>query len=652
MATLWKSWTRRYGLRDLKSTSRSDDESSFSTIGDTGILNAAIEVKIERINGDFSHAAVLNPFVCVHLCSEKTGQYLPIHSNSDCESTPRLVGMKQMFPQCFGHTAEPREVQIKDNEEDVTFVWEERIIINGNYKDMLDESSLFLFEILDLGQNQTETLNKNGIGSNTIDSCLDSYHRVAWGFLKAFGKDGRCNVGVRSNEMGRCNIQLYRYQSNSFCVRHQARVMDLWSQTNVPRVFLQYLRWSNLPVHPSLHIAVGPVPMNGAKRQESKEPICSDDEGSEQEKIMKNCEVSSKLISSQDDSNGKKHPFFRQAEDSCLLPDKLIRKVHNTCAVKLKFSHCGNYLAIASILHSIYIYDVHEGLLIYRSSFHDDEVTAIDWSYDNFQLCSASRDGTVAIHQFDNILHDVAMNRNMYLNYVPKVVLPLTPSFPISLAFVPLRPPSGTADNSLKDENNPSNFVPSFLVSANGISLKIWDTSSGEMKGEISEKMDHHLSSITALSRDEVNGRIFSGDESGCIIIWKKSEGITTLESLTGNSYTILRRINFLRDNTLAKGIQTLHCHTNTIIDKKKILLVTTKCKKNERSNLFSFEFSTQTLEPFCFETKMRAVSFSEAIHSPCGNFVVGSTHDGMVQFMESSGAKVQVSNGEEVASK
>ncbi len=595
MQRLWDFLKHRHGLKDLNRYSSTDLQ--LHRTDDENIADAIVEIKIECLSRDFHHNTVLNPFVCVHLCDAETGQYLSKHLNIDNEAHPTSARGKGTFPYCFGYVAKAKEVRFdhssqeeKSNENHVSFVWDESIIINGNYKHVLDGSSLFLFELLDMRSDEIKQGDMHGKEEVTRDK-VDRYHHTAWGFLKPFGKDGRCNVGTdtQGNNLKRCRIQLYRYQHNSMFVRRQARQMNLCSKT-VPKVFLQYLRWSNVPIVPTLHIQVGPsipsiLDISNKQKMVNNITRSEDNQGQMQKKMTNEASENLRLVA-EIESKKSQEAFVRQPHENCEIPDNLYRRIHKTCAVRLKFNHTGSWLAMATRSYSILIYEVYEGGdNVYLSCFHDDEVTSLAWSYDNLHLCSASMDGTIAVHEVGTLTYGKVNNNTMIRN-VPKVIFTVTPSFLSSIAFIPMKNVEEHVDFS---ETSSMNNIPSFLVSANEKSLKIWNTNEGVMKGEIGGTIDHHLVQITALSKEDSSGRIFSGDASGCIIVWKP-EATMTLDTLHSCNYTILRRILYLQDSTLNRGIESLHFQTS-IASAKKTLLVTTTERKGTQNNIFFMIF-------------------------------------------------------------
>lgn len=624
MSRIRQFFTHRYGLKDLKTQSLSSSTDKMHTDVDQNILDALTEIRISCIDSDFDHTTVLNPVVCVHLCNEETGQYfskttLDIHDHDD---TLRQIDKKRTFPQCFGYVSPPKEVRCNPSlhdrsEENVSFIWDESIVMNGSYGHVLDGSSLFLFEVIDLRNTKFSQFD--------LDSNSANYNRVAWGFLKPLGKNGRCNVSNSLDTLQRCRVQLCKYQHDSIFVWRQAKQMDLCSQSNVPNVFLQYLRWSHINIVPTLNIEVGPIMINMSTKKEPPGLIESDGD----EERLRNADDSNLV---KDEDHGQKKSYSRKQNEKCIVPESLDQRIHNIGAVILKFSHVGDHLAIATKSHSIHIYDIHERKLMYSSCFHEDEITALEWSCGrSLHLCSASMDGTIVLHELDKVINQGSMMKG-----VPRVIFTYSSKFPTRLEFISFH----LNNEHQKQKVEKSTYTSSLLISSCETSLRLWDTIEGVTKGEIGEMIEHHLVPITALSKDSSNGRIFSGDVSGCIIIWKP-EIISTLESLCGNDYSILRRINYLYDANLKNGIQSLHFQSRS----KKVLLVTTKRQRKEgEGNIFSYDFSTQKIQSFCFEARMRRNVFTDAIFSPDGNYAIGGTQSGRIIFMEASGVTIKVS--------
>ena len=438
-----------YGLRNLKTSNIKDSEKMKV---ESNIIDAVLEIAIDSIDKDFDHTIVRNPFIRIHICNEESGRYVTAVKKEHTPYTPKIFGKKKVFVESRGYTAlsgvmEPKKVQETDsNEQDHIFIWEDQIVINASYKThILDKSTIFLFEVLDAG-------NTNQVPSPEVD---DGSSCIAWGFLKPIGRQGRCNVGESQNEMRRCRLQLFKYQINSMLIRHQARHMDLWPDLNVPKIFLQYLRRKHIPLESSLYIKVGPTQLDDTQ-EETPTDYNKLEEGKSQENS-----ISGTLR----DPILEVKRFSRLPDEKCLIPDSLLHKLEIAGSVILKFSHSGDYLAIASKTYRFYIYDVERGKAIFTSSqCHGEEIVFLDWCYNDIHIFSAGLDGTIVIHKLGDHLDG---HGSIDPNGIQRKIVSLPP------------PSCLTSMNILRllDSEEP-NMCP-FLIIASNCTLKMWDTSKG-----------------------------------------------------------------------------------------------------------------------------------------------------------------------------
>ena len=589
-------------LRELRPSSIENVEKNEVTCN-SSIQDAVLEVSIDCIDKDFDHAIVLNPFIRIHICTED-GRYITTLKEKNTEIPFRAIPYEsKIFSDCRGHTLTMKRQNMNGgNENNVTFTWEDRIVINESYKSILNQSTVFLFEILDAKSSKQ-------LQNPLLD--VDCSH-IAWGFLKPFGHLGNCNIGENLNDMKICRLQLFKYQHNSFFVKHRAKQMDLWSDTNVPQVFLQYLRTNYIPIQQSLYIKVGPVKLEN-RNEEEKEQSDRSIEG----KLQDN---NNSFISSNSEHEGKL--WMRELDQKCLIPDSLLYKLEPSGSKTLKFSFSGDYLAIATYSMQVCVYEVDSGTPIFISTFHNDQITAVAWSDNDKYLSTASLDGTIAIYKIsENLDHG---DIDPY-NAEKVLVFPFLPaSVPTAIIFVSI----------MDSEYEESKGLP-VLISTSDCSLNLWDISKGSFAGELNGTVHHHAP-ITAITKESLNLRIYSGDAQGCIIIWKLRNRVN-LSSITGNEYDVLYRIDGLR-NFNGRSIKTIDLNT---IGEKQLLVTSSSGNDN---HLSIYDFASQTTIPFCSDAKMFKNSFCTAIFSPDGKLVLGGTNHGKIIIMDSSGISNKVS--------
>lgn len=569
---------------------------------DSTIQDEILEVRIDFIDNDFDHAVVLNPFIRVHICNED-GRYITALKKEKTETPFQTASNgRKIFNECRGHTLNIKRQNVDGNSDGFTFLWEDQIVFNESYKSMLHQSTVFLFEILDAKSSKQ-------LQSPLLDvDCKD----IAWGFLKPFGHIGKCNISENLDDMKVCRLQLFKYKNNSLFIKHRAKQMDLWSDMNVPQVFLQYLRTNYAPIHQSLYIKVGPTKLED-RNEDEKEQCDRSAEG----KLQDN---NNSFISSNSEHEGKL--FMRELDQKCSIPDGLLYKLEANGSSTLKFSFSGDYLAIATYSLHICVYEVESDTPIFISHFHNDQITSIAWSDNDNCLSTASLDGTIAIYRLAEIFENGSLNPQ---NAHKIIVFPLLPpSVPVAIVFVSI----------LDSEYEESNGLP-FLISASDCSLKLWDISKERFGGELNGT-EHHLAPITAITRESSNLRIYSGDAQGSIIIWKLRNRVN-LSSITGEDYDVLYRIDGLR-NCNGRAIRSLALN---MAGERQLLVTSSSGKDN---HLSVYDFTTQSLIPFCSESKMYKSSFSTAIFSPDGNLVLSGTNHGKIIIMDSSGISNKVS--------
>ncbi len=563
---------------------------------------AVLEICIDLVDTDFDHHVVFDPFIRIHVCNED-GRYITTLRKYNGIATLLSTiadSEERIFYAPRGYTLLTRK-QSYNKREDLSLVWEEKIIINESYRHILKDSVVFLFEILD-------TKGSEGIQDPWSE---EVYNQIAWGFLKPFSHHSKCNVGEKLDDMKRCRLQLFKYQANKISVRRRAKQMKLWNDTNVPQVFLQYLRVNHIPVKSSLYVEIGPTLIKDEKNEEDKEMIASPLETAAQIKKESLMNTNPKQ---------KDKLFKRYQGQRCLIPDSLLHKVDVESPETLKFSPSGDYLAVATNT-SVYIYNVESGKKTSTLMFHTDKITALVWCHDDKYLSSASMDGTIVIFELwdeDNELE---------LNTLPSILFTLIPNHsPISLEFVAVKHFEG---------DEPS--FSSFILSASNKTLKLWNINEERFVGDLNGGKAHHAVTITAVTKDDSNNRIYSADANGCIIIWMLSSKIN-LNTICGSDYEILHRIDGFR-NLNGSTIRALDFST---VGGQKRLLVTTDDRSDRK--LCMYDFACQSMVPFCSEIKMSRKSFSTAFFSPDGTLAVSGTIDGEILFFDaSSGVSLEV---------
>lgn len=157
------------------------------------------------------------------------------------------------------------------------------------------------------------------------------------------------------------------------------------------------------------------------------------------------------------------------------------------------------------------------------------------------------------------------------------------------------------------------------------------EESEGELGGSCSNK---HKASVTAVSIDRKNKRIYSGDASGCIMIWKPIIEFPR----KGEDYEILHCLDGLK-GLRGKSIKEIgihqYMHTQDDQDyeepKKKHLFITTNDKI---SHIFLYDFSSRTIVPE--SKKIKEMKLTSAVCSPDGGrLIMAGSISGRLHFMD-----------------
>ena len=585
------------GLRDIRSKSLNYSRKDTIEFDDDVLL----KIYIDHLDSDFDHDDVfLETCIRVHICNEDGRYILPIETTK-IPINHMVSSEDTTFHEPRGFTSKVKKQQLdNDTNEDVSFSWKENVIFNISYKNLLDESIVILFEILEAQNCSTQK-------QDHWDD--ESYNHVAWGFLKPIGRNGKCNVGTDIHDVRSCRLQLFKYEYNSMFVKAQAKKMGLWSESNVPHIFLQYLRKKYVPIEQTLYIQIGPM---------------TTDQHSNDLKVIQSFERSTPLESSveydeKNVSDESSHHFItdklfrREKDDKCLISDRLLYKLEIGRSDVINFSSSGDYLAIAvrdDHSHNVYVYELEIGRVIHTFRCHSDMITSLEWcSRDKF-IATASMDGTIVV----NNLRETIDRCNV--EEVQPIIFPLlTHSLPIHLAFLSI---------TNIEADGPSS---SYLVSGCKQSLKLWSIGQKQFVGDL--RYLGHKAPITAISADDFNRRIFSGDAQGDIIIWKLLNK-AKMNCIKGSDFEVLYCIDGMR-NLNGRAIRALDLWKMG----EKRLVVTTEDEADR--NLCIYDFACQTMIPFCSESKLRRKLFTTGVFSPDGELVLCGTSDGELYFVDSS---------------
>ena len=165
--------------------------SLFDHVGQTesDFVDKIMSIQIHESDPLPANVHVKHPIVRVSLLDLNTGQYIlkssPSRKVTSVGEAPGVGIILPVLTQSFNLSAHGT----KHPE------WEDQILLNEDYLYLLQPHVILTFEILDF------ITSKKMLGGPT-----DGWYKVAWGFLKLVGGDGRANT-----EKNRLRIQLYRY---------------------------------------------------------------------------------------------------------------------------------------------------------------------------------------------------------------------------------------------------------------------------------------------------------------------------------------------------------------------------------------------------------------------------------------------------------
>ena len=341
---------------------------------------------------------ILHPFVRISIVNLKTGKYLQ-KSNFDIPSISRtennfiwynnkeaghiefsnsLLDIIPPFATCPYDLREKGESYAE---------WNEEFYINEKASNLLDDSIIFFFEVLDY--NLDYYLNEN-------EDCIIP---IAWGYLKP--------VGFSQTYMGKHKIQLYKYKFKRTKMLSNLKKTDInyirtpdllyeldWIKKEKYQTFLQIkIGLEHFPTKEQLK--------NAYFINKYIYSVFSDETKEIDVKIRPKTPKQIQPI--KDTSREDKLNRWLRGNEKCIIPDKLLYKFPTAklgCLTH-EFSHNGKYIAAACTeLNSethIKIYNVEDGVLRYVFKGHHNIIHHFTWSADDLILISASADNIVTL---------------------------------------------------------------------------------------------------------------------------------------------------------------------------------------------------------------------------------------------------------------
>ena len=342
---------------------------------------------------------IIHPFVRISIINLKTGRYIQktdfsapaisrtennfvlrhdINTNSREAPQTGLLDMIPPFATC------PYDLREKGE----SFAeWNEDFYINERASNILDDSTIIFFEVLDYNLNYN--LNPN-------EDCIIP---MAWGYLKP--------VGFNQTYMGKHKIQLYKYKFKRTKVLSDLKKRDP-SYIRTPDLLYE-LDWIKKEKYQTfLQISLG---LEDFPTKEQLKNIyfinkyiysVFVDESEEVDIVIRPPTPEDKPVKP-DTTLEDKLAKWRRGTDKCEVPDSLLYKFSTAklgCLTH-EFSHNGKYIAAActemnSETH-IKIFNVEEGRLRYIFKGHHNIIHDFTWSADDLILISASADNIVSL---------------------------------------------------------------------------------------------------------------------------------------------------------------------------------------------------------------------------------------------------------------
>lgn len=588
-----------------------------------------IRIEIENIDRVLEDLICVDPSIRIYICNVNTGKNI---------SSPVTIGKKGL------HTTESAaQSKICSN----TVQCDEIVIIQQKYQQILDQNTILFFEVLDC-------FCAPRIGSSNAcnNNDLHGARSIAWGFLKPIGKNGTTvNIGTRrmpeltstnheskqadfeSTTTGteRCCLQLFNWQHDSWLIQRQAKRLGL-SSPSIPLVFLQYLRQRRRLLRQSLSICISPH-QNVCTRQALEFVLkpgadaneCSSNESDE---II---EHENQFNTTKENRNESEdididliREYSRHPDSKCIIPDRHFLTLNYCGASALAFSHSGDLLAVASNIHQLCVHDLCKGETCYAASYrHHGAILNLSWSLDDSIVACTSKDGTISVHRIEESMMMGNDKRCHKIEFVEP------PSHPTVLAFHPF-----------------SSTIPVLVIGSSDGIITLWNLASERKDSNLELLGDKvcHQKAVNAITCDESNGRVYTGDDEGNIIIWRpKSESI-----MKGSDFEVLfqLRTNALRALSskpilnLSLRRQSREKRDDTESTAGRELLITVQ---SNSTRLFVYDLADHELTNFCIDAEGKEAKFRIATFSPDEKYVVGGTEDGKVMVMDSCGIRKKV---------
>ncbi|XP_078255883.1 jouberin isoform X2 [Rhinoraja longicauda] len=541
-----------------------DDEHQMSKPRYIADDDLVLGVNIHRTDILKTDLFTSHPSVKVHVINEATGQYFKKeHSNRHVTSYYEQDNVEHILP------IMTQPYDCKKNKS-LTPAWEEQLIFNERFGYFLKEflespSTLLFFEILEFVSMDEAKVNF------ATQSSEGGWRKIAWAFLKLVGANGVLNID------GKLRLQLYYPPLKVKKLSNSIDVFEWWKKRpwdRYPSTLYVTVKGLRLPqnVNPSIRSMMA--------LQQEQGTISYNELQSE----LKRSSVQSNL----DIEKLELLKWTKLPGQVCRIPNQLLlsfRGGHIGCFF-IAFSNDGRSLAASCADrngHFIVVYEIPSGHPLGEFNGHFNIVYSLCWSNNDKTLLSASSDGTVRV-----------WNTETYENPAEKM-LP-HPSFIYTAKYHPFA---------------------QYLVVTGGYDciIRIWNINVTEVNGQLLQELDGHKSFINTLCFDTEGLRMFSGDNSGLIIVWSTFVNESSQENLV-QQWSIDKDI--LQNDLKGIPINHLEVHPNG----RRLLI------HARDSTLRVMDLRVLAAKKYTGATNYREHIYST--FTPCGTFLLSGSEDGI----------------------
>ncbi|KAI8616442.1 WD40-repeat-containing domain protein [Chytriomyces sp. MP71] len=445
---------------------------------------------------------VLHPVVRVHLIDASTGQY--------CKKSPEIPATTFNEAGTIDYIlpimTKPYSFQ---KFQSTAANWNETILIITEYLEVLSETAVAFFEILDFGT----------IGN--IYENNDGWRRVAWAFMKLVGGNGQTNTEREQR------LQLFQFPQPQLVTAAQQLILQHTNQQYpnetdaVPFVYQCWMSGKRLKYPSTLYVEVSGRPCPEARFVTHRPTNAIEIETGKltYEQLMDKYLSKRTQLGEAVHNIATKPKWRRLPGQSCKIPKKfhfVIDTMHGSfsCA----YSSSGLYLAVSCLSsnkeHYVKIYDALKGDRISTIEGHNNLIYEIKWAQEVEIFGTASSDGCVRVYKGQPD-HTFELTASLH-----------HPSFVYTVAFHPFFNKnhilaSGCADGLLR-----------IWIVAPPLDMHHHHHHHHYSQIRSSLTLYGHLGTINSVLFDSTGTRLYSADGAGALRIWACKGGI--LNSDTG----------------------------------------------------------------------------------------------------------------------